>query len=270
MAARTIVPEAPAAAGGAARAWKVYAKEAKYEFVKLRRMPAFALPTLFFPVMFYILFGLVFSRGVGGAGGAAAYYLASFGSFAVIAASLFGIGVSVAIERGQGWLEVKRASPMPPLAYFGAKVVTSLLFSAIVVLMLFALAAGFGHVRMPVEQAATLALVQVLGAIPFCAMGLAIGYTAGPNSAPAIVNLIYMPMAFFSGLWIPIELFPRVLRRFAPVLPPYHLGQLALGVIGGGEGEPAWAHVLVLAAFTVLCLAVARAGFQRDEGKLYG
>ncbi|HEV2385907.1 MAG TPA: ABC transporter permease [Candidatus Acidoferrales bacterium] len=259
---------APAASAGTR--WRIYAKETKYEFLKLWRMPAFVLPTLLFPVMFYVLFGMLFTSKAGAAGGAASYYLASFGSFAVIAAALFGIGASVAAERGQGWLEVKRASPMPPLAYFAAKVGTSLLFGVVIVLVLFALGAGFSHVRMPLAQAAALAAVEVLGAIPFCAMGLAIGYLTGPNSAPAIVNLIYMPMAFFSGLWIPIEFFPRTLQRLAPALPPYHLGQLALGVIGMGGSEPAWAHLLVLAAFTVLCLAVARAGFLRDEGKLYG
>ena len=40
--------------------------------------------------------------------------------------------------------------------------------------------------------------VLVIGALPFCAIGLAFGYLVGPNSAPAVLNLVYLPMAFAS------------------------------------------------------------------------
>ena len=39
------------------------------------------------------------------------------------------------MERGYGWLQVKRASPMPPLAYLVAKTVMSIIFSAIIVII---------------------------------------------------------------------------------------------------------------------------------------
>lgn len=249
---------------------RIYVKEACYEFLKLWRMPRYALPTILFPTMFYLLFGLIFAKRPGADSRIGVYYLATFGAFAVISAALFALGVGVAGERGQGWLEVKRASPMPPMAYFTAKVITSMAFGLIIMLVLMAMAFGFGSVRMTVARALTLLVVEVLGGVPFCAMGLAIGYFAGPNSAPAIVNLIYMPLAFFSGLWIPIRLFPHVLQRVALFLPPYHLGEMALGVVGMGDGEANWVHLVVLGAFAALCLVLARVGFRRDEGKLYG
>src|SRR5688500_3022950 len=95
---------------------RVYALEAKYELLKVARMPGFAIPSIAFPVMFYSLFGLVFGgRGLGGIN-MATYLVATYGAFGVIGAALFGFGVGVAVERGQGWLVLKRASPMPPLA----------------------------------------------------------------------------------------------------------------------------------------------------------
>jgi ABC-2 type transport system permease protein len=100
-------------------------------------------------------------------------------------------------------------------------------------------------------------------------MGLAIGYFAGPTSAPAIVNLTYLPLSFASGLWIPIDMLPSFLQRVAPFLPPYHLGRLALGVVGAGAGS-AFEHWEALAGFSFICLGIARIGFQRDEGKTYG
>jgi ABC-2 type transport system permease protein len=101
-------------------------------------------------------------------------------------------------------------------------------------------------------------------------MGLAIGYFAGPNSAPPTINLIYLPMSFCSGLWVPFMFLPKIVRQIALALPPYHLSQLALGIVGAGRHESAATHWEVLLAFTLICLGVARIGFQRDQGKLYG
>ena len=39
-----------------------YLLEAKLEFLRLLRTPAFALPTLLFPPMFYLLFGVMLGR----------------------------------------------------------------------------------------------------------------------------------------------------------------------------------------------------------------
>jgi ABC-2 type transport system permease protein len=248
----------------------IYVKEAKYEFLKLLRLPIYSLSTIMFPVMFYVLFGLLLNRGHA-AGGVpvSAYLIATYGTFGVMGASLFGFGAGLASERGLGWLQVKRASPMPPFAYFVAKTVVCMTFSLIIVLILLTLGVWFGGVHLAVGQAVQLVGTLVLGASTFCAMGLAIGYFAGPNSAPAIVNLLYLPLSFASGLWIPIDMLPHFMQRIAPFLPPYHLGQLALGVVGAGAGS-AIGHWEALAGFALICLGIARIGFQRDEGKSFG
>lgn len=249
----------------------IYLKEAKYEFLKLLRLPIYSVSTILFPVMFYVLFGLLLNRGHE-AGGVlvSAYLIATYGTFGVMGASLFGFGAGVAGERGLGWLQVKRASPMPPFAYFFAKTVVCMTFSLIIVLILLTLGIAFGGVHLPFGQAIQLVATLVAGASTFCAMGLAIGYFAGPNSAPAIVNVLYLPLSFASGLWIPIGMLPHFMQRIAPFLPPYHLGQLALGVIGAGNGGSTVAHWEALAGFALICLGIARIGFQRDEGKSFG
>jgi ABC-2 type transport system permease protein len=250
---------------------RAYALEAKYEFYKHVRMPAYAIPSIAFPVMFYLLFGVLFGGGrPAGGTTVATYLLATYGAFGVIGAALFGFGVGVAVERGQGWMTLKRATPMPPFAYFTAKVGMAVLFGAIIIALLTAVGTTFGGVRLPLPQWFALAGTLVLGAIPFCAMGLALGYFAGPNSAVAIVNLVFMPMAFASGLWIPVEMLPPVVRSISPFLPPYHLAQLALGTIGAGVGAPAWTHVVTLAGFTALGLGFAWVGYRRDEDRTWG
>src|SRR6202023_1557230 len=115
----------------------IYLKEAKYEFLKNLRLRVYTPAVLSFPLMFYVLFGLVLNarESIGGTT-IPTYMIATYGTFGVMGASLFGTAAGLAADRGLGWLQVKRASPMPPFAYFAAKVVLSMIFSAIVVTLL--------------------------------------------------------------------------------------------------------------------------------------
>ncbi len=81
---------------------RVTLADSRYEILSLMRQPGYALPTLIFPVMFYVFFGLVFKMGSGVH--MPTYLIASYGTMGVIAPALFGFGVGVAIERAQGWL----------------------------------------------------------------------------------------------------------------------------------------------------------------------
>jgi ABC-2 type transport system permease protein len=249
---------------------RTYLLEIKYEFLKALRLPAYSLPTLLFPLFFYLFFGVMWGAKMTGSVNMATYLVATYGTFGVMGAALFGFGVSVAIERGQGWLEVKRTTPMPMAAYFVSKLGMAMIFSAIIVVMLFLLSVTVGNATITVMQALAMFGVLVLGSITFCMLGLAIGFLAGPNSATPIVNLIYLPMGFLAGLWIPIAFLPKTLQSVAHWLPPYHFSQLALRTIGASRGEPVLVHVGAMVAATVLFAAIAWIGYRRDEGKLYG
>jgi ABC-2 type transport system permease protein len=248
---------------------RIYALETKYEFLKQLRRPAYAIATLGFPLMFYAFFGLMSNLHNQGLS-LATYLLATYGTFGVVGASLFGFGVSVSLERGAGWLLLKRASPMPPLAYFVAKLASATAFSALVITLLFLMGTIFGGVHLEALTWLRLGGALVIGALPFCAMGLALGYLISPNSAVAIINIINLPMSFCSGLWLPINILPPAVQHIAPFMPAYHLGQLALSTIGVPSSQPWYLHVLVLLAFTSAALSLAAFAYKRDEGETYG
>src|SRR5215469_8824123 len=89
----------------------IYWKEAKYEFLKNLRLRMYTASVLSFPIMFYILFGLVLnSNDAIGHTRVPTYLIATYGTFGVMGASLFGTAAGLASDRGLGWLEVKRAS----------------------------------------------------------------------------------------------------------------------------------------------------------------
>lgn len=237
---------------------RCYALEAKHEFLRLLRTPMFCVPTLVFPAMFYLLFAVLMNRGHEAGGfDPATYMLAGYGVFGVMAPGLFGFGASVAIDRDRGWLQMRRALPMPAGSYLAAKLVMAMLFAAIVALVLSAIAIALGGVRLPSAAWIAFFAVEVVGVLPFCAIGLFIGSFVNAQAAPAVVNLVYLPMAFLSGLWMPLSMLPAFVRAAAPLWPAYHLGQLACAAIGQPSAGSAGVHAAVLAATTLLFLALA-------------
>lgn len=241
---------------------RAYAQEARCEFLRVLREPSYAAPVLAFPALFYLLFGVLLDKGDGRA---ASYMLATYGVFGIIGAALFGFGVTIAIDRGHGYLRLKRALPMPPGALLLAKLAMAMLFATLISLLLAGLAVAFGGVSLRASQWALLLAVNVLGVLPFAALGLFIGTLVGGNAAPAVLNLLYLPMAFLSGLWMPLAMLPEFMQQVAPVFPAYHLGQLALKVVGMDAGKPAWQHLAALAVVTVACFALAQRRLARAE-----
>jgi ABC-2 type transport system permease protein len=235
-----------------------YYREARFEFLRLMRTPSFVLPSLLFPSMFYILFGVLLGGGRSGNGEAARYLLASYGVFGIMGAALFGFAVNVAVERERGFLTLKRALPMPPGAYLVAKLVMAMIFALIISLMLDLIAVSLAGVSLPATQWLLLLVINVAGTLPFSAIGLWIGTTFSGQASPAIVNLLYLPMAFLSGLWIPLGILPKFIDTLAPVWPSFHLVQIALKAVGRDAGGSLWMHLLALTVVTMAFFAIAR------------
>ena len=245
---------------------RILGLETRAELMKLVRMPAFALPAFAFPLMFYGLFGIAFggSQQIGPVT-MTGYLLATYGAFGVIGANLFSFGVGIAVERGQGWMLLKRAMPLPPLIHFLARMIVGMLFSLLILVGLFALGGFFGGVALPLATWVKLATWLIVGGLPFAAFGLFFGYLCGPNSAPAVINLIYLPMAFASGLWLPFEVLPGFFKALAPWLPAYHLAQQGLGILGA-DNHASWAQsVVYLLTFTAVSVAAGIVAYRRDQ-----
>ncbi|MDQ2908881.1 MAG: ABC transporter permease [Candidatus Eremiobacteraeota bacterium] len=254
----------PAPAAHRTSALRSFGLEVRCELARLARQPSYVIPIFAFPLAFYYLFGITMGghyRGVT----AATYLLASYGAFGVIGAALFGFGVSLALERSSGWLILRRASPMRLWSYLGAKMLTALCFALAVAAAIEALGAFAGGVRLTPQAWLSLLGVLVAGAVPFCALGFAIGTVAPANGAPAIVNLIYLPLSFMGGLWIPVGLLPATFARIAPWTPTYHFGKVAYAAIGIGTAAPV--DIIALALWTAAFLALAAFGWRRDESR---
>ena len=235
---------------------RIFLLEARCEFLRLLRAPSFSVPTIAFPLMFYALFGVLLAPAQAHPE-RARHALAAFLVIGTMAPGLFALGITLAVDRERGFLELKRALPMPAGLYLAAKVSMSMLFAALVAVLIMGVGALGGGVTLAPSRWLALLALAVLGVLPFCAIGLMVGALARASAAPALLNLIYLPMSFLSGLWVPLQLLPHALAQLAPLWPAWHLAQLAFGVADGAAPARAGTHLAVLAAVAAVCFGVA-------------
>lgn len=225
------------------------------------RAPEFIIPTLALPSGFYLIFGVMMSRG----GSMSAYLLATYGVFAVMGPAIFGFGVGVATEREKGWLSLKRVAPAPAITYIGAKLLTTLLFSALALLPIY-VAAGFaGDVAMPRSDWLLLFATHMLAAVPFSMIGLLLGFSFGSGAAVAVSNIVFLGFALLGGLWLPITLFPSLMQTAAQAIPAFHLAEVSLSVIDSDTARPVLMHLAVIAGMTVVLAALATRAWRRQQ-----
>ncbi len=222
------------------------------------RIPAFSVLSLGMPVMFFALFNGIFGREAENGVSGSEYILVSYATYAVANVMVYNFGIGIANERGRKLDLLQRAMPLPPMVAAVAQVLSALAFAFIALLILFAYAFLVGGVRLGAATWLDLLWRLLIGSFPMIGIGMAIGYGVGPNAAPAVVNVFYLPMAFLSGIFFPLRLMPDVLQKIGHVLPTYHYAQLGYGTLGRGVAdEGAGTAFLWLAAWTVILFAVA-------------
>jgi ABC-2 type transport system permease protein len=231
-----------------------YWSEARLEILRTLRNPGFVFPTIALPVLLYVFFGVVIpgSRTTAPPPDIALKVLSGFAMFSAIGPGMFGMGIGFAMEREYGTFTLKRALPMPPAANLIAKVLTSGVLALIAMTLLIFCAIQWGHVDLSVDQVARFVLVGALGVMPFCAFGLLIASFVSGQAAPAVVNLIYFPMIYLSGLF-PFPL-PAAMQTAAAFWPAFHLNQLSLAALGLETTLSPWVAAAVLAVFSIVCV----------------
>jgi ABC-2 type transport system permease protein len=243
-----------------ARLVRAYLSDAAFESLRLLRTPAFSIPILAMPLIFYSFFGVVLNGRASLAPQFANFMFVGWTVYGVMGPGLFGFGILVAVERNMGLLTFKRALPMPTGSYLAAKLLMAYVFASVVMVMLVTLAVTVGHVTLPAAILARMALAMSFGVIPACAVGLFIGAYAPASSAAAFANITYLGMAFLSGLFFPLSGFMHDIRW---IWPTYHLSQIARAA--GGlpyEGQPLL-HAATLAGMTAVLIALAARKLSR-------
>ena len=241
--------------------------QTRAEMLKFWRIPVFAFFSIVLPLIIFTFFGLNHATSplfTGSSITVGTYVMASMAAYTVGNVMVFSFGMALAVERGQKQDLLLRASPLPPAMYLLAKVINAVVFALVALVVLFVFAHFAASVNLSVGTWATLAVRLLLGSVPFMGLGLSFGYLVGPNAAPAVVNAVYLPVAFASGIFIPVTQLPDFIRGFAPYLPLHPFVELGWNAIGLSTDSDVLTDVLYLLAYAIGFFALAVWAYRRD------
>ena len=175
------------------------------------------------PVLVLVILGLIpgANKPVKSLGGLTLFsvYFPVLIVFALAALALLSLPTHLASYREQGILRRLSTTPVPRSWMLAAQVIINLAL-AVVALAILAVAGmaafGLGAPRQP--GGFTLALVLTIAAM--FAIGLWIAATARTqNTAAAVGQLLFIPLLFFSGFYLPRASMPPVLRNIGDWTP---------------------------------------------------
>ncbi len=104
---------------------------------------------------------------------------------------------------------------------------------------------SFYHLHFPYHIAAVLVTLLV-GIVTFCALGLAVTVlVTNADAAPAVINGIYFPIVFISGVFYPLSN-GSVLSKIADYFPIRHMIIALVSAFERGPGSGLRVHDLVV------------------------
>lgn len=165
----------------------------------------------------------------------------------VIAMAVTMLAVSVlpqqfATYREKGVLRRMRTTPAKPMLMLGAQLLMCTILSVVTMPVLLAIALVAFDVSLPAQLPAYI-IAFLLTTLAMLAIGLLVASLA-PNGkgAGAIGMVLFFPLLFFAGLWIPRDSMNDVLRTISDFTP---LGASVQSLQDAAAGQ--WPHILHVA-----------------------
>ena len=228
--------------------------------------------TFLFPIILLLLLGSVYGdetikkeHNVK----ASSYLVAGILGYGVAATAFAGLAIVLVLRRESGVLKRVRGTPLPPATYLEAVIASTTIVYLIEAAALIALGRLAYDVPLP-RQWPSLILAILLGALAFAALGIALsGVVRSGDGASAVVNAIYLPVAFLAGSFWSAQNFPGPIRDISNVLPLTHFIRLMRNILVlHQEIWDNWEQVAVVAAWGLagLVLAVLFFRWEPREG----
>src|SRR5215831_2916909 len=164
--------------------------------------------------------------------------------------------------REKGILRRLAVTPMPPARLLLAQLLTNLVMAIVSVALLLAVARIIFDVALP-RQIIGYTVAFLLAAAALFAMGLFVAAIApSGRSAPSIGMILYFPIMFFAGLYVPRAAMPASLQHIGDFTPLGAGVQALQDSMTGLWPQPL--HLAVMAAY-VIVFGVAAARLFRWE-----
>lgn len=234
---------------------KTILTQCKYEIIRIMRNPYYVFWSLFMPIVFYIVFTKIFNTNIEDQQQWQAHYLMSMTTFSVMGSAIMVLGIRLVEERTKGWSMFMRIIPLSDGAYFFAKMVGQTVIHVLSIIVIFTAGALINGVSLSALEWLLSGVWILVASTPFLALGVLIGSMKRVDTASGVSNLIYMLLAISGGMWMPMEIMPKVIQNIGQWLPSYNFGNGAWQIIRGNL--PEWSNILVLFGYLVIFMILS-------------
>jgi ABC-2 type transport system permease protein len=234
----------------------------RYDQKAFWRNPASVFFTVMFPVILFLILGIVFDGetvDVRGGIEATTYYVPAIMSLAIISATMQTLAMTLVIAREDGRLKRGRGTPMPPWVFIAGRVGNAIVVALMMLALLAAIGALLFGVDLPWDRLPAILLALVVGAASFCCLGIALtAAIPSQDAAAAIVNAMLLPLYFLSGVFIPEDQLPDGVIAFADLFPVRHFFHAFFDAyVPAGGPAVSWDDLAIVALWGIAGLLLA-------------
>jgi ABC-2 type transport system permease protein len=235
---------------------------ARFEIRRTLRDSRFVLFLVAMPAMLYLLLSGFSGGGTEDGLAAPAAFMVALMCYAAIGSACYAIGPPLAQERASRWIRQLQIIPLRGTSWLAVKLVQGALLTlpgtvVVAVAALITHPPGLTPVRW-----AGLAVVLLIGSLPFTVLGLVIGQALDGQVANSATLFTVIGLSFAGGLLIPDSQLPRAVREISTALPSRQLADLARAAAAGHQPSITGAGVLLL--WTLAAAGAALALRRRD------
>lgn len=215
------------------------------------------------PVLMLVIFGELphFRQQLAGYGGLTGFdvKIPTLAAMVIAGHAVMGLSLSLAAYRESGILRRMSTTPVPRIWVLAAPAVVQLCLVLAELVILFAVAVTAFGLAAPKNPAALMLSVGLCVGALF-AIGLSIAGVARASTLPVFTAAAYLPLLFFSGLWIPITQMPGALQHIATYTP---VGAAVQAIQDSIRGTfPPARPLAVMAAWALVFAPVSRRFFR--------
>lgn len=241
---------------------RLFSHQLRWEQLLFWRSREAAVFVFLFPLLLFALLTAVYNGHLQGRPASWAL-LAGMLGYGAANTAFSGLALIVVGRREMGILKRIRSTPITPVAYLSAVLISTLIVFALQAATLFVLGRVLKSTPWPTHLL-SMVLILALGAGTFAALGLAItGFIRSLEGSSAVLNLIVLPAAFLSGSFGETRSYPAPLRAIGDVLPlKYLLDAIYAIYLHGHQLWDEGTAVAVLLGWGVFGMAVAIRRFR--------
>jgi len=175
-------------------------------------------------------------------------------AMAVMQMSVFSVAHVFAIYKEKGILKRLMATPMRPIQFVSANIITRLIIAMVQTFLFLWIGLRMFHTHVAGAYW-LLTVCVILGSVIFLGLGFTISAVSKTNeSVPVIANLVVMPMLFLGNVFFSASNMPAILAGVAKYLPLTFFADALRAVMTEGAGV--WSIVRQLVGMTVWSVAM--------------